>query len=352
MQTKLNRLLIIALFAQLGLLAATRIFSEAPTQNTAVPLFPALKADAIEGITVEDDKGQKVDLGLVSGNWVVTSAANYATKKDKATSLLAKLFAARVRQPAATKSHYHRKLEVAADTFQRKVSLRAKGGTSTSFLLGSSAGLRSVHLRLSDKEETYKVSDLTSWDFGAEARDWVDTQYFKLDREGVVQIELKNAAGDFKLLKSPAGKWALAGIGTDEALNEAEVDSLLSSVAYLHFSAPVGKELKPEYGFATPRALLKITTQKDAPATKTAPKSPASTEPSESAAASQPAQRAKIRMTDTLLIGAENDGSCYVKGSNSDYVVRISTANIDVLVKKKRSDLLQKATAKTPSPPN
>jgi|GEM_PF-1982959 hypothetical protein len=339
MQTKLNRILVLLLFVQLGLFAATRLYPEDATPNKATPLFSStLKAEQVSNITVEDDKGKKVELSIVDGSWVVKSAGNYATKKDKVKDLVAKVLGISVRQPAASKSVYHHKLEVAADKFQRKVTLQPRSGKAVTFLLGSSAGLKRVHLRRVDQQETYAVGDLTSWEFGAEARDWIDTQYFKLDRNNVVEISLTNAEGTLSLTKNAMGKWALNDLPEDKELNEAEVDSLLSSIAFLHLAEPVGKQPKSIYGLSAPTAVLKIVTEKGQG--ETGEKANAKTQAA--ASTSQPSPREKVRITDTLAIGAESAGSYYVKSSTSEFIVRISASNIGDLVKKKRDAFLQK----------
>jgi hypothetical protein len=177
----------------------------------------------------------------------------------------------------------------------------------------------------------------------------VDTSYFKLDKDDVVALSLKNEHGEVQLAKAD-GSWTLLGGRPDEKLKTTAVDSLVSSAASVTLNAPVGTEVKADYQLENPAALLTVVTEKKVEADKEEGDQPANAsadEPSAAqtsegeAAASQPSERVE-RKTHVLRIGGkQGDDGYYAKSDASSFVVRLATWTADTFLKKKRSDLLE-----------
>jgi len=331
--TKLNRYLVIALVIQLVILLATQLSSRGPTTAKPHKLFDKLDVEQVTWLRIEDGEKKAVELEKQGGKWVLKTGGGYPAKKDKIVELLGKLPGLTAGQPVTTRKEHQHKLEVADDKYQRKVALKLEDGKTHRFLLGSSPGIKNVHLRIEGQSKVFLVSDLTAWDASATASDWVDTEYLKVGRDDIVELTLKNGQGEIKLAKE-AGKWSLEGMEEGASLKQTEVDSLLSTASAVNLQQPVGRKVEPAYELSPDkaRALLTLVVEKKQPKDK-------------SPAASQPATP-PARVTHALAVGAKVDDGYYVKSGSSEFVVRAASWSVESLVNKKPADLWEKKEEK------
>lgn len=356
--SRTNRLLSAALAIQVVLLVATRMFGgDEGGKVKPKKIWPNLTVDKVKRVEIVDGKGKKAVLARkADSSWVLASGGDYPADKEKVDKLISKLPGLKAGEPVTTKKEHHRKLEVAKDKFQRKVTVGLTGGKKLEFFIGSSPLVQRVHFRLAGKDAVYAVADLSAWDINTSATSWVDSEYFKVDDKQIRKLELKNSHGTIALSKDGDGNWQLADAKDDEKLAKSEVDSLVSTISTINLQQPVGKQVEPSYELAKPQAEVTLAvlpakgkdgakgkekgkgTDKDgAKGGEAGQGKPAGGETE--GASSQPAAQLK---TYRLRVGAKVDDDFYFQSSSSPYVVRVAKWTAETLVDKKRADLLEK----------
>lgn len=352
MMTKLNKLLVAALVLQVGILIVTRLTGGESQVAKQTRLFPKLEVDEIRRVTVEDDEDNEIVLARQGEGWVLASAGGYPADTKKVDEALGKLPGLTAGPPVTDRPQHHRKLEVAKDKFQRRVTLELKGGEKHTFLLGSSPLIKRVHLRFADRDEVLLAGELSTWDLGTGATAWVDPSYFKVDKDRVVSLTLVNAGGTIALNVGPDGKWALATpgasgdvegtegkAGDDDAagprLKQSEVDSLLTSVTNITLDEPVGTKVDPAHGLDKPSASLTLVTR---PGGSNKAKGGGDKDGQD---ADKGADKPR---THVLHVGAKQDDAYYARKRGSKFVVKIGSYAGEALVDKKLSDLLEESS--------
>jgi hypothetical protein len=313
--TKLQRILIIILVAQLALMLI--VFWPRPSAGgTAKPLLSELKPDDITLLMIRDDKGATIKLakqGTAASTWVLPDAGDFPVDATKVTPLLAKLTGLKADRPVAQTVASYKQLQVADDTFQRRLDIGSSGGASRTLLIGSASGGRASHVRVGGQNEVYLAGDLTGYEFSTDPASWIDTAYVKAVSADVLGFTLANANGQWSFTKDDKGAWMLDGPAPGEQVDATKVTALLDQVTGLRMTRPLGKTDDPSYGLAQPGALLTLKV-KSGDASKTL----------------------------TLAVGAQDtaDSSYVVKSSDSPYYVRAAEVSVKDLVEKKRDGLL------------
>lgn len=339
--SKINRLLVIALLLQIVILAAVSFAREEPKVLAPSRVFPDLVSDKVTKIEVTGDAGntgaaadaapslKTVVLEKQGTTWGVAGADGYPADATKIDTFLKNVEKVKASGAVVSSESYFKKLEVADDKFQRKVSLTVDGKPVT-FLLGSSPSFKRIHLRKAGEKDVVVVEGLTAWDVGFRASDWVDRNYLKVPEADVWAVTLKNTKGTIQLEKSPSGEWAMAGLKAGQTLKKTSVDDVVRKIATVSLEEPLGKTLKPEYGLDAP-----ITTVTMVTGTSTIPGTPPPT-----------------TTTETLVIGkkASEGNQYYIKASSKDYVVAAPGWALEPLTTKVVADLLDTPPA-APTPP-
>ncbi len=330
--SRLNQILLVLLGVQIvGLAVGRATTSESPAQKTVV-LFAGLDADKVTNVEIvgpapseKDDPPQnKVTLAKKDGKWGVSDADDYPVDKTKVDELLKALAKLRTRNRVLESSTYHAKLEVAADKFQRKLTVTAGDDTSVTYF-GSAPRFKNVHVRKDGEDAVYLLNDFGTGELGDRAWNWVDREYIKYPADDVWQVKIKNAKGEIQLDKDPVSKqWAM--LGTDKPLDTTVVSDLVRKASNVNLETPVGTSVKPEFGLSDAAATVTLVTG----TSTVAGAPPPSTE------------------TVTWSIGkkVETDNQHYVKAEANAYVVKVAQWGIKPLIEKAAADLIKKEEEK------
>ena len=301
---------ILAAVLVMQLILAAFVFWPRAATGGVTPLFPDLASEDVTTMVITDDQGKSVELRQVSGEWVLPEADDYPAKGDSIKSVLGKIAGLTSQRLVTRTEASHKRLQVAADDFVRRVDLRTSGGVARTLYLGSSPSYGASHVRAEGQNETYLTNDLTQWDINAAPSSWVDVSYLSVSQDEVTRVTLRNTHGTLDLVKDEQGNWTLSDVVVGEQLDVGRINSLISRATLVTMTRPLGREELPEYGMDNPNAAVTIH---------------------------------KAEETITLLVGAQDpsDSSYVVKASTSPYYVRVGSYNVTDMVQNTRQDLLQ-----------
>jgi hypothetical protein len=326
--SKSNRILIALFLAQIILIMGMTLSRDDTKATRVTKVFEAFDPAKVTRVKIlgepkdASDANQptqpSIELAKEGTQWVIVAADNYPADGTKVQELLDKIGKLKARGDVLTKATYHKKLEVADDKYQRLVTL-THDGKELKFYLGTSPSFKSIHLRKAGSNEVLQASELTSWEVGTRAWDWVDRTYVKYPEKDLWSVRVQNKQGGFDLDKSADGSWSAKGVSGP--LKKTVVDDMTRKVATINLEEPVGKNEKPEYGLSDPLATITIVTGTSTIAGKM---------PDE-------------MKTDVVRVGAklDKDNRYYVKASTSPYVVQVATWGLEPLVTKGPKDLIE-----------
>jgi hypothetical protein len=281
------------------------------------PLFSGVAAGDIVALRIAEADGKRVQLSKVNGDWVLPDAGDYPAQADSITSLLDKMVGLTTARLVTRTDGSHKRLQVAAADFVRRIDFETDGGTKYALYLGSSPRYGATHFRVDGRSETYLTADLSTWDATADASSWVDVAYVEVSQDSLTEMTLANSSGTFVFAKGDEGNWTMEGLEADEILDEAAVTGLVRRAASVNMTGPLGKEELPAYGMGEPNAVVTLETDEK---------------------------------TVTLRVGAQDpDTKGYVAiSSESPYYVRVSEFAVKDLVEKMRDDFIQAPVTPTP----
>ena len=320
--TRLQRILGMLLILQVGL-AAIVFWPHTQANAEAVALFPDLETANIVKITLEDNQNQQAELTRQGNDWVLADRGDFPADGSKIEPVLSKIAALQTGRLVTQSAASHKRLQVAEDDYNRRLTLETKDGSVHILYVGSSPNPNTTHVRRDGQDETYLANDLTSWELGTTAQTWIDPTYVNLNREEITRIVLENANGSFQFDKQPDDTWTMVGLADGEVLNMTNFNPILNQAVNMRMVAPLGLEEKAEYGLATPQAKLSITT--------------ISSEDSSSE-------------TTVLRIGTQLPGETNyaVKWSESSYYVSAAEFSVQSMIDRTREELIQLPDTPTP----
>lgn len=320
--TRFQRILAIILVLQISL-SAFVLWPRTSAAAETVTLFPGIETADIESLILADNTGQRVELQRLASGWTLANSDDFPADSAKIEALLAKITALQTSRLVTQSAASHKRLQVDEDDFVRRVEMTLKDGPVQSFFVGSSPNPSATHIRRSDQDETYLVTDLASWEVGATAQSWIDAAYVNLNREEITRIILENAHGSFQFDKQPDDTWTMLGLTEDETLYMDNFNPILNQTVGLRMVAPLGLEDKPEYGLADPLAKITIT----------------------SVSAEDNSTTSRV-----LRIGAQlAEGTDYAaKWSESSYYVRVAEFSVQDLINRTRDELIQPPATPVP----
>ena len=311
-----QRILATVLAAQVVLSVAI-FWPKSATSSGVEPLFPDLKAEDVVSMTIADADGQVIEVREAAGVWGLPDADNYPAKADEIAGVLGKIEGLNTRRLVTRTDASHKRLQVAASDFVRRIDLETVDGIKYTLYLGSSPSQGASHVRVEGKNEAYLTSGLVSWDVGTTPASWVDTAYYRAEQDELVQVTLENAQGTFAFDRDEEGNWTWAELPGDGELATDKVNTAINRAASITLTRPLGRERMAAYGLDTPNAVVTLKTEDQ---------------------------------TVTLLVGAQdaNDMSYVVHVSTSPYHVAVAEYGVKALVENGRDDFLRPEATPTP----
>lgn len=298
-----------------GILAAALLWPRPASRAVAGPLLADFRPEEVAKITIRDAQGTALVLER-QGDWVLGETDGFPAKPEAVNKFLNNLASVRADRLVARTEVSQRQLRVAKDAYEREVTLEMASGQTQTVYLGTSPAYGVTHIRLGGRVETYLTDALTVWNVGTAPASWIDTSYVSVPEADVTRIVVKNAQGEFALIKGAENKWALEGLA-GEAANDVLVTSLATRAISIYMVRPLGKEPRPEYGLEAPQATVVVEAGEK---------------------------------TVSLAIGARDESGNYAaKSSGSPYYVRLSEYTVKDYIEKGRADLLQAPATPTPA---
>lgn len=215
--------LILAL--QLIVLAGVMVWHQ---RATTAPSGTLLNVDRtkIDGITIVDDKGQKLTLRKSGAGWTLPDAQGLSADNEKVGQLLDKVLAASAPWPVATSGESAKRFEVTPDKFQREIKLLDGEQVIGDLYLGTSPGFKKVHARRADSDDVYAVA-FANYEATARVDDWLDKALLKPNGD-VTAL----SRPDHWRLQKKGDEWALDG-APGEKLKQDVVTDLVNKIANL-----------------------------------------------------------------------------------------------------------------------
>ena len=318
-----NRILAALLAAQIVIAALVFVPRLIPTSAGGAPLFGTLKTTDIVGFTVQDTTGSSVEVSKQNEAWVLPASDNYPANQSDIESFLDKVVAIKTDALVTRTSASHKQLQVADDTYARRVDLKLADGSTRTLLIGSASGASASYVRAGGQDAVYLAPNVASYSVGVNASGWVSSSlYLSFAQDKVTAVTLQNAQGSWNFTQDAQKQWTMAGLAAGDKFNPDSVTTLLATLSNVAMLQPLGKANKPEYGLDKPQAVIALTLQDSITATA---------------------------KTITLSVGAKDpkDNSYVVFSSESPYYVRVAQFTVEGLVAKKRDDFM---ATPTPAP--
>ncbi len=186
-----------------------------------------IDVSTINKMIIEDAEASvelnKDDTGWQLPNYDVPVSAN------KAESVLDSLAAAKTGWAVANREESHSQLEVAEDSFNRKIALFNNEDKIAELFIGSSPGLRRSHVRRSDDSDVYSVA-LNSYDIPAIRNQWFDRNILALPEISTIQLM------DHTLEADGEGWKITDGDGESQTPDQPNIDSVVNTLKTLRVS--------------------------------------------------------------------------------------------------------------------
>ena len=236
----------VLLMVQLGLVALTHLRQRPmETQSKTGPLL-TIPAAGVDELLLEDGEGRKLALNKQGDRWVLPGLGNFPADAARIQGLLDQLTGARRGWPEATTSEAAIRFKVAANRFERRLTVRAGGKDLGLVYFGSSPGLRKVYLRVDGDNHIQTLAlDASRLDLGVDA--WIDTGLLRLEARQINAVELP----DLRLVSQGEAMYPADLQAGEEPVRE-RVEALVKTIAELRIVAVLGRETRPEYGLDKP----------------------------------------------------------------------------------------------------
>jgi hypothetical protein len=226
----MNRLITICallLAVQLGLAAWTHLRVPGDAAGPVQGAVLAVDAAAVDELRLEDHAGATLVLKKAGEGWVLPGLADFPADTVRVQALVERLASLQRGWPEATTVEAAARFQVAADRFERRLTLRGGGKDLGRVFLGGSAGLRRVYLRAEGDQDIFAV-ELAGRDQDLDANSWIDTAVLRLTPDQVARIDLPG----FSLIRHNDAL-VVEGLGANEEMVAASRDSLVERITTL-----------------------------------------------------------------------------------------------------------------------
>ncbi|BCX03909.1 MAG: hypothetical protein KatS3mg053_1847 [Candidatus Roseilinea sp.] len=315
-----NQILAVLLVVQIVVAAIVLVLPAQASNRTLRPLMSQVAAADVTALTIQERPDRRVHIAKKDGQWVLPEVEDFPVNESKVTELLNKLTAIQVGQPVATTATSHARLQVAEDTFARRVDLTTGQGDQTLFF-GSARG-GSSHVRLGGSNDVFLTTKLATFDISSDLPSWINTIYFTSTEAAVGKVVITNITGTLEFQRNVSDVWEFKGLAAGEVFNPSRLETILSRVSSLYMVRPLGKTAKPEYGMDRPTATITLTLKSDL--SSLAP------------------------LVLTIGAKADADNAYVVKSRNSPWYVHVNAFILDEIVNARREDFIQPPATPTP----
>jgi hypothetical protein len=303
-------------------------FAHTTDGSSLRPLLPGLDAFTparIELLGGED--GATVNLRKQDGQWTIAEAGGYPADTSKIDELLNDLKQIRVRRPVVSSGRYHSAFKVEDNEFEGRIRIyddSAADKPEVDLILGDSPNYRITHARIAGEDPVYEVRDLAPYDVRAAVGSWADKELVQIPVEHVVELEVENDSGSFRLVKGPEG-WSIAEPASlaDTTLDTSKVEGLIRAAAALRIDQPVGPLDEAAQGLNEPAATVTL-------------RYSSSGEPFGSGDESPAVDEVVVRIGGKV---PDKDTQRYVTRSGFDYTATVFDSSVSKLVDQKPGDL-------------
>lgn len=246
----LNKILSAVLAVQVVLAAITWV-PRGGDSSEPTP-FVATDAEAITRITVvgrtspdQEAEPDQVILARTDTGWGLESLAGYPADATKVDELLGNLTSLMARSPTGTTAASHYPLQVAEDTFTRKITLSTEAGDQVLYL-GAATG-SGMHVRDASSQDVYTSRGVSAWSIADQERRYFDTAYLEHAAEDIDSFRVRNSHGDHTLVLV-GEDWQEEGSEDPAATDSAEAASLIRTLMNIRVDTPVGQDALPQHG--------------------------------------------------------------------------------------------------------
>lgn len=238
---------ILVLLVQVGLIVATQSLRHADDIKSGKGPLLKLTAAEVNEVVLEDGEGRRLILKKEQGKWLLPNVGSFPADAARIQGLIDRLAGLQRGWPEATTAEAAGRFKVAADRFERKLSLRKDGTLLGTVFFGASAGLRKSYLRVDGDSEIQTLA-IAQHELEVKADGWIDTGILRLKPEQVVRISLPG----LRLERGSDGLLQPADITAGEEVVKDRRDQLVKQVTGLTISGLLGTDEKPEYGLEQP----------------------------------------------------------------------------------------------------
>lgn len=338
MISRSNIILAGLLAAQILLLAVVTATSGGAESRPVEPLILGMDALQIERMTIAAAPDDAVTFARKADGWVLPDADDFAINGNRVDEMLDKLLALDTRRLVASNPANFARLEVKDDDYQRRIELQARDVSAVVYL-GGSGGADTVYARRANENSVYLGGGLNAWELSMQIAAWVDASYVNIAQADVQQIRVRNAQGEFTLLRAD-DSWTYTGLGEGESLEDSKIPSILRNAASIRLVEPLGTAELDDYGMAEPSVVVEaqyrqlVATADD--------EADASDEVVDDETNAEQSEAQYSQETLTLTFGAAlADGDIVLKSSRSDYFVSARETTYQVFAELSHADLVK-----------
>jgi hypothetical protein len=155
--------------------------------------------------------------------------------------------------PVATTAGAAERFKVDDDDFERRLEFLRGDREEAVLFVGTSPGLRKVHVRVPGDDTVYAVA-FSAHELAVDSASWIDRDVLKVEEDHIKAIVLPGVT-----LERQGERLLPAGLAeTEEAVSE-EVDGLVSAVANLRIRSILDGEEASAFTFDAPDFLFSVT---------------------------------------------------------------------------------------------